>query len=311
MLCKREQAAGKFGLERARLQQVVRVEELANVDRRAVITRVVIALEPGERDPLRFSIEQTRPQFDRSGQVRFFETVPSQITQRRVAEHGRQVRLLRKPGHQRPLPEHRMPRHAHGRIIHPVTEQPTRGHFFRRGDQIPGMGPGSVEQRLEFAGPDLRVAGHRLAVQTQVVGLGAEQHVGHAVFVFGDGQLVFVAVHPAPAMRALERVAQRTALDIGQGFAVARFVHPARLRHADAQRGLVPHDRVEQRNLTGKRQLLGQLVERLATPKNEAARKGQQVQFAGQPGLAHCRRQPLEGLKRQQVLHAGKFLPRR
>ena len=89
-----------------------------------------------------------------------------------------------------------------------------------------------------------------------------------------------------------------------------RLVHPARLRHAQSARPFVPRDRMQQRNLAGKRHLVGQLVVGRRTPEHEAAGKRQQMQIAGQIGAANRRRQPLERLEREQIFHATELLPR-
>ena len=91
-----------------------------------------------------------------------------------------------------------------------------------------------------MAVPELDVAGHRLAVEAEVVGGGAEDDVGELVFLGGDGQFVLVAVDLLPAVGAAVVGVERQLRIVGGGLAGPRLVHPAGLWHADAFERLVP-----------------------------------------------------------------------
>ena len=99
--------------------------------------------------------------------------------------------------------------HVHGRIDHAIAEQPAGGQPVGHVLKIVGRRPRTVQQQLVVVAPDLGVAGHRLVVQADVVRGGAQEHVGQLVLGAGDGQRVFVAMDPLPAVRAAERVADR------------------------------------------------------------------------------------------------------
>ena len=135
--------------------------------------------------------------------------------------------------------------------------------------------PGTVQQQAKLVGPYLRVAGHRFVIEPQVFGQVAEEHVGHAIFTVGNGQLVLVAMDAAPTMRPPEHVAVRALVGIGDRVLRMWFVHPARLRHPQAKGIFPPRKQVEQGNLHGQGQFAAQLQERRLAPEHERAGKGQ------------------------------------
>ncbi len=159
--------------------------------------------------------------------------------------------------------------------------------------------------------PELGVARHRLAIEAEFVGIGAEQHVRHAVFVAADRQRVVVALHPLPAVGAAEAVADRSMLGRGLRMIGVRLVQPTRLRDAQPVLVLAALDRMEQRDLQGQRQLAGQRPVRRRAPEDQAAGKGEQVELARQVGAAHRFRQAGERAEGQEESHRRRrlFLP--
>ncbi len=177
--------------------------------------------------------------------------------------------------------------HAHGRINHAIAEQPAGSQPVGHVLKIVGRRPQTVQQKFVLVAPDLGVAGHRFVVQADVVRSSAQEHVRQFVLGARDGQRVFIAMDPLPAMRAAERVADRP-MDVRFVTVVgSRLVQPARLRNADRTGGLVAEERLQQGNLSGQRQLPLEFQIGRRAEEDEAARKRQQIKFAGQIGLSH------------------------
>ncbi len=189
--------------------------------------------------------------------------------------------------------------HAHGRIDHAIAEEPSGGQPVGHVLEIGGRRPRTVEQELVVVAPDLGVAGHRLVVEADVVGSGAEEHVGQLVLGAGDGQGVFIAQDPLPAVRAAERVPDRP-IDVRfVTVATTRthkwvpagrpgLVQPARLGNADRAGGLVAEQRLQQRYLPGQRQLplefqVGRRRRKQGCPGTAAGSTARPGSFCGPP----------------------------
>ena len=207
--------------------------------------------------------------------------------------------------HQRAMPVDLVLAGPHGGKQKPITEQSAAGQFAGGFDQLAPRRPGAVEQPLAIACPKLRVAGHRFAVEAQIVGRGAEQHVRDPILLRRHGQLVVIAMHAGPAVRADVGVAQRSVQPALRRRPGPRLVQPAGLWHANAAWRGVALDRMQQRNLGGQRQFFRQPQVGRRAPKHQAAGKWQQVQLARQIGPPHGRGQAAEGTKREQVFHAA------
>src|SRR5216683_3695487 len=105
------------------------------------------------------------------------------------------------------MPVDFMSAHAHGGKLKTIAkESALLSHvsgllnFFR-----PSIG--TIQQHLKIMSPHLDVARHRLAVQAEVVGNGAEEDVQKLVFALKESDFVVVAQDPRPAVRTLVGVA--------------------------------------------------------------------------------------------------------
>jgi hypothetical protein len=123
--------------------------------------------------------------------------------------------LGRKIGDQRAVPVDLMCSYPHGGVVEPVSEQPPLPNSFEGGPNLCLAGIRAVEQDLVLLGPDLGVASHGLAIETQVVRGRAEEHVEHVLLTARHRQLVFVPSHPGPAIGSLEGMPYRTIVVIG------------------------------------------------------------------------------------------------
>ena len=174
-------------------EQVAGVQELADVEER--LPQVILADVREERDGLAVqrSVEHPRPELHGPVEPRLVESVGREIAERRVGQQLRFAARLRAKRDQRAVPIDLMLAHAHGRIDHAIAEEPSGGQPVGHVLEIGGRRPRTVEQELVVVAPDLGVAGHRLVVEADVVGSGAEEHVGQLVLGAGDGQGVFIA----------------------------------------------------------------------------------------------------------------------
>src|SRR5262249_13781775 len=150
----------------------------------------------------------------------------------------------------------------------------------------------------EIARPDLHVARQRLAVEPDIVRMRAEQDGVDVIFAFERNEIL-IARHALPAMTAAEFVALR-AQPLVVAVVGARLVEPARLRHAYAG-PLVTRNCIEQRDLHRERRYLGETTIRARAPKDEARRRRQQMQPAGEIGRANLLRQRTERTKGEEI----------
>ena len=131
---------------------------------------VIGAADEGpDRRRVRPAGQQTRPQLDRLGRVRPGGAVGGQVAQRRVREDFGLGGLWREERHQRAMPIDFVPADPHRRIDEAVSEL---SPLFKRGRRPQDrflVRPGAVQQQPEAVGPDLGVAGHGLAVESNVV----------------------------------------------------------------------------------------------------------------------------------------------
>ncbi len=156
----------------------------------------------------------------------------------------------------------------HGRELEAVAEQAPLANGRKCLFKIAPLRRRPVEQQMKVASPKLHVAGHGLAVQTEVFRLGAEQNVSHFVFVRQLGGNRFVAMHLLPTMRAAVGVAIGTKMRFRRRrLRSSRLVHPARLGHANSIGIAMPGHDVQQRNLHRKRELTLQLQVGRGSPK--------------------------------------------
>ena len=244
VLGQRQQRAGQVAREWTLFEQALGIQQLADIDRRAMVALIVIATKPGDRQSIGLAIEQPRPEFNRAIQPRSVGTVGREIAERRIGHDRRNV-FRRQIGDQRTLPKDFVLADSHGRIIESVAKQPARGNLIRGRGQLGRRRPWAVEQQIKVARPELSIASHRLAIQPNVVGRGAEQDVGHAILVARNLQFILVAVDAGPAMGAQERIANRPTKTFERRLSRSWFVQPTRLRHANSDRALVPFDRMQ------------------------------------------------------------------
>lgn len=231
---------------------------------------------------------------------------PDRIVSGEVAERGRrqQGRLARviQVGNEGTMPEDLVTSDAHGGKEETIAEQSALGQGGLRPIQIVTSGLGTIEQEMPVVRPDLGIAGHRLAVQAQVVGLRTEQDVSHPILVGQDGQFVLVSMNACPAMVALVGVAHRAVAVVRLGLAGPWLMQPSGLQDADAAGILVPGKQVQQWNLRGERKLLLQLVVGCSSPEHQAAGERKQVQLACQVGTLDGGGQQLKRAESEQVL---------
>src|SRR5262249_34587607 len=158
------------------------------------------------------------------------------------------------------------------------------------------------EEQSRIDRPDLGVAGHRLAVQAQLVGHGAEEDVSEMVLAVGQGQLVLVTPDAVPAMGALEGLTNGAmTMMVVQRSVRSDGVHPAGWRDAQMGPALMAAEQVEQRHLNRQRQLARQGAIQPGAPEQQTAGEGQQVQLAGEIRILDGSRQLTEGPKREQI----------
>ena len=200
-----------------------------------------------------------------------------------VGEDFRLRGLGRKVRHQRPVPIELVPGHVHRREKEAIAEVAAPAQDLGGLLQVLPTGPRAVQEQTIVMGPNLRIAGHRLVVQPQQLGVGAEQHVRHVVLVALHGQLVLVPMDASPAVRPPVRIAHHAVPGFAGRNVRMVLVEPTRLRHPQTSQGLVPLADGQQRDLHGQRQFAAEMEIRRRTPENETSRIGQQV-AAGRPG---------------------------
>src|SRR5262249_21320343 len=99
--------------------------------------------------------------------------------------------------------------YPHGRKLESIAEQPALFEGVSRFGQFVGAGARPVEEQPKAVRPDLGVAGHRLAIETYVMRVGAKEHMGQFVLLSADGQFILMAMDFAPAVRAYISVSDR------------------------------------------------------------------------------------------------------
>ena len=250
-------------------------------------------------------IKQTRPQLHGAIEPRIVERISGEVAQRGVGQQDGFATGRRAKCDQRAMPIDLVLAGSHGWIDHSITEQSAGGKSVGHMLEIIGCGPRTVQQQLVLVAPNLGIAGHRFIVEADVVLRGAQEHASQLVLGPHDGQFVFVAMDPLPAVRATKRVANRTVDVRFMAVAGACLVQPARLWNADRIRGLVAEERLQEGNLPGQWQLALEFQVRRRAEEDKTARKRQQVQLAGQIGLADCRGQELPGAEGQQIADAA------
>ncbi len=96
-------------------------------------------------------------------------------------------------GCQQTMPVNLMHSHAQRRKLKTIAEQSAFLHALKGLVDVVAAGVGSIQEQMIIARPYLHIAGHRLAVEAQVVFVGTEDHVGQLVLalfaflVFQDG----------------------------------------------------------------------------------------------------------------------------
>ena len=93
---------------------------------------------------------------------------------------------------QRPMPIKLTSPYTHGRELKPITEQAALLDCMSGLFDFLGPGIGAIQQKLKILSPNLNVAGHRLAVQAQVIRNCAEENVQQLVLPFEESDFIFV-----------------------------------------------------------------------------------------------------------------------
>ncbi len=106
------------------------------------------------------------------------------------------------PRHQRQVPEDLALARAHRRIVEPVAGAPAAADGGRGARDLQRRGARPVEDQRVVLVPDLRVARHRLAVETEIVGIGGEERDRDQVLELRRLLGALVAGDPLPAVRA-------------------------------------------------------------------------------------------------------------
>src|SRR5580698_3899106 len=115
-------------------------------------------------------------------------------------------------------------------------------------------------------------------------------------------QLILIAKDFVPSVRPLERIANVARVALCLRTILGWFVHETGLRDAKPFRHAMPSNATEQGNLVRERKLLAEMVVTQRSPKNEAARKREQVKFAQEIRFPHRSRQSAKGPERQEIL---------
>ena len=134
---------------------------------------------------VRFAVQQPGPELDRPIHVDLVFAVGSEITERSVRQRRRSVGLCRKKSDQGTVPVDFVPADAHRWIVKAIAKQTTLMSRVNRLTNFLPVGVGTVEEPAEIVRPNLSVARHRLAIEADVVGQCAEEHMGQLVFL-GD-----------------------------------------------------------------------------------------------------------------------------
>ena len=196
------QGARERPRQRPAVEQVVKVQQAAQVQRAGVPARLGPLLEQLNGLQVSGATKQARPQFDDVVQVGVAGPVGGQVAQRIAFHHVGLVRVVARKGDQRMVPVHLPGAHPHGRPEEAVTKLAARGHDVLRGLDVGAALAGTVEQHAVVLAPQLRVPRHRLVVQAQVVGLGAKEDMGDVVGTVGQDQWVLVPVNLLLPVRA-------------------------------------------------------------------------------------------------------------
>ena len=92
-----------------------------------------------------------------------------------------------------------VPTNLHRREQKTIAKMPPAAQGLGRTLDRRGVSSRTIQQQPAIVRPKLDIAGHRLAVQPQIVGGRAEQHVRHAVFAVGHGQFILVPKQLGPS----------------------------------------------------------------------------------------------------------------
>ena len=201
------------------------------------------------------------------------------------------------------MPEDLMIPHGHRGGIEPVSEFPPFPERRRRADQICSSGPRPIQEQFVAPGPDLGVPGHRLVIQVDVDGLAAEKYVRNPVLFRSYAELVFVPLQVLPAMCSPVGVPPLVGFANRGRASLARLVHPASLRNAQAMSPLAPLADIEKRNLHSQRKLFLKVQIWRRTPENQTAWKRKEMNAAGEVSITDRRGECTEGTKGQYVLN--------
>jgi len=237
-----------------------------------------------------FPAQHPGPEFDRMVKVGILDWIGGHVTKRGIEEDGRCFFLRREACYQRPMPEHLMVPHHHGRVKKPIPKEPSLFNCVDGGMNLLRGRLGPVQDEAKFLTPDLGVLGHGLPVQVQVGRLGAEENMQDPIFPGSDFELVLTPVNPGPAVGSLEGAADGAVSAGGQGTVRAGFVDPARLGDPQAMGSFVADHDVQEGNLAGQGYFLSKLPIAGDPPEQQAAGKRQEVELLRQVGFSDLRR---------------------
>jgi hypothetical protein len=213
------------------------------------------------------SLEETRPELDRTLPVGLVDVVCRQIPWRRILEQNRRAGFARQVCDQRAMPVDLMQADAHSRELKAVAEQASLADRLKGALYLLRSGTWAIEKETVVLRPYLDVACHRLAVKLDIIRLRAEQDVCQLVLARQDCNFVLVTVHARPAVSSDVRVPDWAMKVAGFGLSGSRLVHPTRLGNAQSVRALVARDAVKQRDLESEGKFLPQTLVGRHSPK--------------------------------------------
>src|SRR5262249_40989309 len=184
-----------------------RLKEFAEIEQRLVRMMVGDLLKELHRFAVEFTIKKAGPEFQGLGKVRAIGAVSRQIAGGRTRKYRRLSGLSRMIGHQWPVPVDLMLADAHSRELEAIAEESARANGAKSSFDLVPTRLGTVKEQVEFMVPNLRIAGHRLAIQLHVVRGSAKQDVDELVFATSEIELILVSMHSGPTMRAPVAVA--------------------------------------------------------------------------------------------------------
>ena len=229
-----QQLSREAARQRPGPQLRLRIQQRDGIERRLAHVMVVLRVEDAQRRQVWRPAQHARPQLHGTGEVGLCRAIGGEVAQRRIGQELCLVGARRPERCQRPVPVDCMRPHSHGGKEEAVSKQAARRERCIRAVDLLAGRLRAIQQQLKLVRPQLAVARHRLVVQAQRIRLSAEQYLADLVELVVQRQLVVVAMHAVPAMRAVIGVADQLALHLRRLDSRVRLVQPSSLRHADA-----------------------------------------------------------------------------